>query len=124
MLKRGTQYRTKREEQLVMLHTHGKALVKRQDVPRYNVGQLFCRCALLGTGTFDMRIRWAISYCKPPSAPTATCTLVIISPAAMWVSNSREIAGKSVRIKMWSTMRAPLSTSVQRLAMLVMSAWS
>ena len=39
----------------------------------------------------------------------------MLASDAMRERYSREISGSSVRVRMWSTLRAPLSTSVQRL---------
>src|ERR1035437_5768794 len=63
-------------------------------------------------------------YTKFPSAPIATRMDSSFCPSAMRVSNWREISGSNVLVRMLSTLRAPLSTSVQRRAISSMSALS
>src|SRR5882762_2203823 len=58
----------------------------------------------------------SIWYRKPPLSPTPTCTREMVASEAMRARYSREISGRSVRVRMWSTFRAPDSTSVHRRA--------
>ena len=59
---------------------------------------------------------------KFPSGPTVTLMDSSFCPSAILVSNWREISGRSVLVRMLSTLRAPLSTSVQRLPISSISA--
>ncbi len=59
---------------------------------------------------------YANSYRNRPSGPIDTRTAPIGFSSAIRARNSADISGSSVRVRMWSTLRAPLATSVHRLA--------
>ena len=58
----------------------------------------------------------SIAYSKLPVCPADTFTRRIALPSAMRASTVSEISGSKVPLRIWSTLRAPLSTSLQRCA--------
>src|SRR5690606_24274290 len=60
------------------------------------------------------RLDQATLYLKAPFLPAPTLILSIRSPPAMLARTVSAISGSSVPSRMWSTLRAPESTSVQR----------
>src|SRR4029077_14875711 len=77
-----------------------------------------CHCALLLRRGRGLGQRWLSTNSNAPSVPTATPTLVIGSPWANRESTSADNSGSNVRVKMFSTFRAPDVLSVQRAATL------
>ena len=76
-----------------------------------------------------LRILYARGHCltsiiNEPSSPMPTWIDSGFSPSAIRPNNCREISGSSVLVRMLSTLRAPLSTSVQRRATSSISAGS
>ncbi len=63
-----------------------------------------------------------ILYVNAPESSTSTETFEIAWPSAMRDKKDSESSGSRLRVRIWSTLRAPLSTSLQRLAMFSMRA--
>src|SRR5690606_1277980 len=53
-------------------------------------------------------------YLKSPFLAALTLIFSMVPPLAMRFSTCSAICGKRVSLRMWSTLRAPVSTSVQR----------
>jgi hypothetical protein len=59
---------------------------------------------------------YSYEYTNLPSSPSPTSRASSFRPSATPSSINRETSGSKVLVRMLSTLRAPLSTSVQRLA--------
>src|SRR5690606_34678401 len=95
---------------VAILPAHGQAVAMADDRIPVDSVKIHVDSSLCETRRPDQ----ATLYLKAPFLPAPTLICPILPPSAMLAKTVSAISGRSVPLRIWSTLRAPESTSVQR----------